>query len=287
MIPFFIMDLDIMVKTLSYTTFVTGLLFSTLSFAANSNLTIAGSTSVSNLLEPFIDTYNQSNDPKINLQSIGSSAGIQMLEDNIVNLAISSRQLSENEQKSLSSTLIAYDAIAIVTHPQNPITNLSADNIWKIYHGDITNWKDVGGEDKEIAVITREIASGSRFSFEKHLKLTKKINVFTVSDISKKAIVVNGTSMVKSIVARNPHAIGYVSAGSIGDLAQLQVVKINGISPTTASISENKYPLSRPFLFVYKNNALPEESAKFMRHIGSDSSINKIKSLGYVKEQLK
>ncbi|KAB2824576.1 phosphate ABC transporter substrate-binding protein [Aliivibrio finisterrensis] len=273
-----------MFKALSYTTFITGLLFSSTLFAADNNMVIAGSTSVSTLLEPFIEEYNQATKPSIDLQSIGSSAGITMLENNIVSLAISSRQLTPKEKLSLSSNLIAYDAIAIITHPDNPINNLSADNIWKIYHGDITNWKQVGGEDKEIAVITREIASGSRFSFEKHLKLTKEINSFTVSDISKKAIVVNGTSMVKSIVARNPHAIGYVSAGSIGDLAQLQVVKINGLSPSTESISDKKYPLSRPFLFVYKNEDLSSNSQKFIDYINSKQSISKIKSLGYVKE---
>nr|WP_255458667.1 phosphate ABC transporter substrate-binding protein [Aliivibrio sp. SR45-2] len=221
-----------MLKALSYTSLVAGILLSSSSFAANTNTTIAGSTSVSTLLEPFIEQYNQTSSHEIDLQSIGSSAGINMLVNNTVDLAISSRQLSSTEKSTLSSKIIAYDAIAIVVHPDNPITTLSADNIWKIYHGDITNWKELGGEDKKIAVITREIASGSRFSFENHLGLTQEVNSFTVSDISDHVIVVNSTSMVKSIVSRNPHAIGYVSAGSIGDLAQLNIVKIDGVLPS-------------------------------------------------------
>ncbi|MGR6837848.1 phosphate ABC transporter substrate-binding protein [Aliivibrio wodanis] len=272
-----------MFKALSYTTFVTGLLFSSTAFSASSNTVIVGSTSVSNLLEPFIEEYNQSHKPQINLQSIGSSAGIKMLVDDTVNLAISSRQLSDKEKETLSTTTIAYDAIAIIVHPNNSITSLSADNIWKIYHGDIKNWKEVGGEDKKIAVITRELASGSRFSFEKNLGLTKEINSFTVSDISSNAIVVNGTSMVKSIVARNPHAIGYVSAGSIGDLASLQVVEIDHILPTPSAIIANKYPLSRPFLFVFKGKKLSPQASEFITYMNSESAAKTIQSLGYVK----
>ena len=272
-----------MFKAFSYTIFVTGLLFCSSAYSANSNTVIAGSTSVSNLLEPFIEKYNNTNQVQIDLQSIGSSAGIKLLVDNTVNLAISSRQLSDKEKETLDSTIIAYDAIAVVVHPENTITSLSADNIWKIYHGDIKNWKEVGGLDKKIAVTTRELASGSRFSFEKNLGLTKEINSFTVSDISSNAIVVNSTSMVKSIVARNPHAIGYVSAGSIGDLAQLQIVKIDNILPSPQAIIEHKYPLSRPFLFVYKNKQLSQQSKDFISYINSDASSSTIQSLGYVK----
>ncbi|MCP3697171.1 MAG: phosphate ABC transporter substrate-binding protein, partial [Aliivibrio sp.] len=98
-------------------------------------MVIAGYTSVSTLLEPFIDEFNQTTKPSIDLESIGSSAGINMLENSIVSVAIISRQLTAKEKLSLSSNLIAYDAIAIITHPENPINNLSTDNIWKIYHG--------------------------------------------------------------------------------------------------------------------------------------------------------
>lgn len=272
-----------MFKALSYTTFVTGLLFCSSAYSASSNTVIAGSTSVSNLLEPFIEKYNNTSQVQVDLQSIGSSAGIKLLVDNTVNLAISSRQLSDEEKETLDSTIIAYDAIAVVVHPENTITSLSADNIWKIYHGDIKNWKEVGGADKKIAVITRELASGSRFSFEKNLGLTKEINSFTVSDISSSAIVVNGTSMVKSIVARNTHSIGYVSAGSLGDLAQLQVVKIDNVLPSPQAIIDHKYPLSRPFLFVYKNKQISQQSKDFITYMNSDASSSTIQSLGYVK----
>jgi phosphate transport system substrate-binding protein len=272
-----------MFKALSYTSLMATVLLSSTVMAANSNTTVAGSTSVSTLLEPFIEQYNHSSEHNIDLQSIDSSAGIVMLNTGAVDLAISSRQLSDTEKETLSSKLIAYDAIAVVVHPENPIKNLTAENIWKIYHGDISNWKEVGGEDKKIAVVTRELASGSRFSFENNLGLTKEINSFTVSDISKNAIVVNGTSMVKSIVAHNPHAIGYTSAGSIGDLAQLHIVTIDNILPTAQAIIDNKYPLSRPFLFVFKNDELSTQSNEFISYMNSDSSIQKIQSLGYVK----
>lgn len=144
-----------MFKAFSYTSLFTALLFSSSTFAANT--VIAGSTSVSTLLEPFIDEYNKDNKPLVDLQSIGSSAGIKLLVDDTVNLAISSRELTDKEKESLSSTLIAYDAIAIVVHPDNPITELSTENIWKIYHGDIKNWKELGGTDRKISVISREL----------------------------------------------------------------------------------------------------------------------------------
>ncbi|OCH10542.1 phosphate ABC transporter substrate-binding protein [Aliivibrio fischeri] len=276
-----------MFKAFSYTSLFTALLFSSSTFAANT--VIAGSTSVSTLLEPFIDEYNKDNKdnkdnkPLVDLQSIGSSAGIKLLVDDTVNLAISSRELTDKEKKSLSSTLIAYDAIAIVVHPDNPITELSTEIIWKIYHGDIKNWKELGGTDRKISVISREIASGSRFSFEKHFGLTQEINSFTVSDISDNALVVNGTGMVKSIVSRNPYAIGYVSAGTLGDIAQLRVLKVDSVLPSQEAIMENKYSLSHPFLFVYKNQTVSKESTEFMNYIASPEATKTIQSLGYIK----
>ncbi|MFA1561434.1 phosphate ABC transporter substrate-binding protein [Aliivibrio fischeri] len=270
-----------MFKAFSYTSLFTALLFSSSTFAANT--VIAGSTSVSTLLEPFIDEYNKDNKPLVDLQSIGSSAGIKLLVDDTVNLAISSRELTDKEKETLNSTLIAYDAIAIVVHPDNPITELSTENIWKIYHGDIKNWKELGGTDRKISVISREIASGSRFSFEKHFGLTQEINSFTVSDISDNALVVNGTGMVKSIVSRNPYAIGYVSAGTLGDLAQLRVLKVDNVLPSQEAIMENKYSLSHPFLFVYKNQTVSKESTEFMNYIASPEATKTIQSLGYIK----
>lgn len=271
-----------MLNTFSRTFFISSVLL-TSSYGSYAAETVAGSTSVSTLLEPLVENYNQPIH-KIDLQSIGSSAGVNLLANNTINLAISSRQLTPSEKKQYSSQLIAYDAIAIVVHPNNPIASLSAENIWKIYHGDISNWNQVGGEDKDIAVITREIASGSRFSFERHLGLTKEINAYTVSDISDNAIVVNGTGMVKSIVAQNPYAIGYISAGSLKKMKELRVVKVDNMLPNADSIIKKQYPLARPFLFVYKPEKLSQASSEFINYISSKETSSKIKALGYVTE---
>ncbi|POB71536.1 phosphate ABC transporter substrate-binding protein, partial [Vibrio vulnificus] len=136
------------------------------------------STSVARVMDVLAEEFNKSHtDSFIAVQGIGSTAGITMVNKGVVELGMSSRYLTESEKgEDLNVDLIAYDGLAVVINRSNTLSNLTQEQLYNIYKGKITNWKLVGGEDKPIAVVTRETSSGTRYSFESLLGLTRIIN---------------------------------------------------------------------------------------------------------------
>ncbi|MCG6282631.1 substrate-binding domain-containing protein, partial [Vibrio diabolicus] len=142
----------------------------------------------------------------------GSSAGVKAAKNGSADIGMSSRNLKDSEKEpTLVEEVIARDGIAVVVHPSNTVKGLTAEQVSEIYKGDITNWKQVGGEDKPIVAITRDTASGTRGAFEEIMELKKKISGKTVSAISQRAQVANGNGGLKTMVASNPYSIGYIS----------------------------------------------------------------------------
>jgi phosphate transport system substrate-binding protein len=209
------------------------------------NITIAGSTSVQPLSELLAEAF-MAQHPKVtvNVQGGGSSQGIKAAIDGIADIGASSRELKDEEAAQVKRIQIASDGIAIVVHPQNEITDLTLEQVRKIYAGEITNWKEVGGSDQAIAVITREEGSGTRGAFA-------KIVMGKEAKISKRAIVQPSTGGVRAAVARNPSGIGYVSVGHLDET--VKVVAVDGVEPTAANIVSGEYKISRPFLYVTKD----------------------------------
>jgi len=155
------------------------------SAAANETISVVGSSSVSPLMEVFGETYSKANNVTVEVQGPGSSAGIRVAHDGSADFGMSSRSLkTEEEGPSIKEVVIARDGIAVVVNPKNPVTNLTKEQVSEIYKGDITNWKQVGGNDQPIVVATRDTASGTRGAFEDIMSLKKKINGIKVSAIS-------------------------------------------------------------------------------------------------------
>ena len=127
-----------------------------------SKITISGSTSVGPTMEVLAQEYEKNNDVKIEVQQVGSSAGIKNTIDGTSNLGMSSRDLKYEEAQSLDETQIAIDGIAVVTNTENKVSDLTMDQVKDIFTGKITNWKEVGGEDAQIVVVSREEGSGTR-----------------------------------------------------------------------------------------------------------------------------
>ncbi|MGO2320661.1 MAG: substrate-binding domain-containing protein, partial [Vibrio toranzoniae] len=169
-------------------------------FAQETN--ISGSTSVSRVMDVLAEEYNKTHPNNyIAVQGIGSTAGITMVDKGVSDIGMSSRYLTELEQnEKLTVFPIAFDGLAVVTNRLNAVSNVTRDQLFDIYKGKITNWKAVGGADKPIAVVTREASSGSRYSFESLLGLTKIINDRLVSDINPKSLVVNSNGMMKTLI---------------------------------------------------------------------------------------
>ncbi|MBM7035630.1 phosphate ABC transporter substrate-binding protein [Vibrio ulleungensis] len=259
------------------------LLFVFAHVASAEQISIVGSTSVSRVMDILAEDYNKTSpENPVAVQGIGSSAGVTLVNKKVSELGMSSRYLTEAEaHDSLKIITIAYDGLALVVNHTNPITNLTREQLSDIYHGNITNWKEVGGDNKKIAVVTRETASGTRYSFESLLGLTQIINQKLVSDISHENLVVNSNSMVKTIVSNNPHAIGYISIGSVD--ASVKPVQFEGIAPTAKSILEKKYELRRPFLVFYDTENVSKESLGFVDYLTKPHAQDIIERSGYIK----
>lgn len=200
----------------------------------------AGSTSLQPYVELLSERYKEINaGSNVEVQGGGSSAGITAALDGAADIGMSSRALKETEQV-LWSQEIAKDGLAIVIHPNNPLFDLSIEEIRKIYSGEITSWSDLGGNDSKIHIITREEGSGTRSAFEE--LVMEKVS------ISPKAIVQDSNGAVRQLVSSDTNSIGYISLGLVDNT--MKAIALDGIEATYDNIVSNTYTLHRPFLFV-------------------------------------
>jgi len=213
-------------------------------------LTIAGSTSVQPFLEKLAEVYlHRHPELCINVQGGGSSAGIYAARQGAAQLGSSSRELADSEQ-DLHQFPIAWDGIAIIVHPSNPLQNLTVEELRQIFAGKLTDWLELDVFPHAIHVITREEGSGTRDTFE-HILMGKE-------EITPRALVQDSNGAVREIVAADPYAIGYISAGLVDE--RVKAVPIDGISPTPENIKSRRYKLARRFLLVC--SAPPSGTAK-------------------------
>ncbi|MEO0225502.1 MAG: phosphate ABC transporter substrate-binding protein [candidate division WOR-3 bacterium] len=205
-------------------------------------ITIVGSTSVQPFVEKLAEEYMKLHPRiKINVQGGGSTAGITAVMDGACPIGMSSRHL-KNEEKGLDTVTIAQDAIVVIVHPQNNLRNITLQQIRDIFSGKIKRWKELGGEDAKIVVVTREEGSGTRGAFTEM--------VMEDSDISGEALVQDSNGAVREIVARDKYAIGYISFGLLDE--RVQPLAIGGVLPTVENIKKGVYGLKRPFLLLVK-----------------------------------
>lgn len=208
-------------------------------------LTIAGSTSVQPFSEVLADKFMEINpDVQINVQGGGSSQGVTAAISGAADIGSASRNLKDEEkEENLTEIVLAYDGIAIVVHPSNSITDLSKEDVKNIYLGNISNWKELGGEDADITVVCREAGSGTRGAFEEI--------VMGDEDISNSVIIQNSNGAVRTTVEGDNKAIGFISLSIVND--QVKAINIDGVSPTVENIKNGSYKISRPFLYVTKD----------------------------------
>ncbi|SCG82562.1 Phosphate-binding protein pstS 1 PBP 1 [Proteiniborus sp. DW1] len=235
-------------------------------------INIIGSTSVQPLTQKLADVF-ASVEPgiQIDIQGVGSTAGVKAANDGTADIGTASRELkSEEKEWGLTEHVIARDGIAIAVNPSNSVSDLTTEQAAKIFKGEITNWKEVGGEDREIIVISREAGSGTRGAFDEILGIKETL--------SEKALVAEGNGAVKQNIATKQAAIGYVSLGYIDD--SIKALKIDGVEPTVETIQANEYPVARPFLMLTKGELSPEVKA-FIDFIMSSEG-QKIVGEGYI-----
>jgi phosphate transport system substrate-binding protein len=203
----------------------------------------AGSTSVMPYAEILAQEYVKLRpDKKVEIQGGGSSSGMLAVESGIAAIGMSSRNLKENEAH-FWRTEIAKDGLAIILHPDNPVNNLSREQLRGIYSAGITNWSQLGGPDARIHIVTREEGSGTRSAFEELVMGDVRI--------TSKAIVQNFNGAIRQIIAGDPHAIGFISLGlvNVGE-KPVKAASIDGAAATRENVLNSSYSLYRSFWFV-------------------------------------
>ena len=232
-----------------------------------------GSTSMSKVIGALSETFQKDTGIEVTYNATGSGAGIEAVEAGRCDIGLSSRKLKDEEKaKGLEETVLALDGIAIIVNPQNNITDLSVENVSKIYTGEITNWKEIGGEDAEIVIIGREAGSGTRDGFE---------SITDTKDKCKYRQELTSTGDVITTVAGNPNAIGYASLASVKET--VKAVSIDGVKPSEETIKDGSYVVQRPFVLVTKKDAKLSESAKlFFDYVTSKDANEIISNAGAV-----
>lgn len=229
---------------------------------SNATVSISGSTSVGPLAEKLAHKYSEQDNTKIEINQIGSSAGITNAISGVSEIGMSSRDLKEEEIASgLNEVVIAYDGIVVVTHPTNKVKNLTMEQVKQIFTGEVTNWKELGGDDMEIVVVSREDGSGSRDAFQ-------EIVDYSSGELVRTAIIASGNGNIKTTVANNKHAVGFISFEYIDE--SISTIDINGVVANAENVLKEEYRLSRPFLFVYKEGQLTDAGQRFIDFILSE-----------------
>ena len=233
-----------------------------------------GSTSMEKVINSLGESFMLTNkDVKFTYNPTGSGSGIQAVSEGRCDIGLSSRALKDDEKASgLVETVVALDGIAIVVNPENPVSDLDIDTIAKIYTGEITNWKDVGGNDAEIVLIGREAGSGTRDGFE---------SITDTKDACQYRQELTSTGDVINTVSQNPDAIGYASLSAVGD--SVKALTVGGVEATEATVKDGSYVVQRPFVLVTKEGTeLSAAAQAFFDYATSADAASVISAAGAV-----
>lgn len=255
---------------------MSALLFSGCGKAAKSTGSVStdGSTSMEKVIGALGESFMSANSGvAFTYNPTGSGSGIKAVQEGRCDIGLSSRSLKDEEKAAgLKETVLAYDGIAVIVSPENPVSDLDIATIAKIYTGEITNWKDVGGADSEIVVIGREAGSGTRDGFE---------SVTGTKDACKYRQELTSTGDVITSVAQNPNTIGYASLASVKD--SVKALSVGGVVPTEDTVRDGSYAIQRPFVLITREGeALPETAQKFFDYVTSGEAADIIAAAGAV-----
>ena len=222
-----------------------------------------GSTSMQKLMGMLQEDFMSKNDGvTVTYDPTGSGAGITGASDGSLDIGLSSRSLHDDET-DVEAITVCLDGIAIVVNTENPVSDLSLEQLADIYTGKVTNWKEVGGNDAPIVVIGREAGSGTRDGFE---------TIVDVKDECQYAQELTATGAVTAAVAANANAIGYASLSAVDE--SVSAVDVNGVACTEETVKDGSYAVQRPFNFIVKKDAQLSEAAQAFLTYATDGSAN-------------
>ena len=233
-----------------------------------------GSTSMEKVIGALSESFMANNaDATVTYNPTGSGSGITAVQEGTCDIGLSSRALKDEEKAAgLKETVLAYDGIAIIVHPDNPVSDLTIEQIAQLYTGEITNWKDVGGNDAQVVLIGREAASGTRDGFES-ITGTKEKCLYRQE--------LTSTGDVITAVSQNPDAIGYASLASIKD--SVKALNVDGVTPGEDTVKDGSYKVQRPFVLVtVEGKALTPVAQAFFDYAASPDAAAIIAKAGAV-----
>ena len=242
--------------------------------AAGGTVATDGSTSMEKVIGALGESFMEANKgTTFTYNPTGSGSGIQAVSEGRCDIGLSSRALKDEEKASgLKETTLALDGIAIIVNPENPVSDLDVETIAKIYTGEITNWKDVGGNDADIVLIGREAGSGTRDGFE---------SITDTKDKCQYRPELTSTGDVITAVSQNPNAIGYASLSAVKD--SVKALTVGGVAPTEATVKDGSYVVQRPFVLVTKDGTkLSDTAQKFFDFATSADAVSIINQAGAV-----
>jgi phosphate transport system substrate-binding protein len=243
---------------------------------AASVVTTDGSTSMEKVVGILGEAFSQQENITVTYNPTGSGAGIQAVSQGRCDLGLSSRWLTEEEAVSgLTQTVLAYDALAVVVNRDNPLGDISLEDLAAVYTGQITNWQQLGGRDAPIVVIGREAGSGTREGFEAATG-TQNACVYRQE--------LTATGDVIAAVSQNPGAIGYASLASVKDT--VKTLSVEGVTPGEDTVRDGSYGVQRPFLVITRaGQELPAAAQAFLDYALSPQGAAWISQAGAVSPE--
>ena len=239
-----------------------------------SPVTTDGSTSMEKVIGTLGEAFTEKEGINVTYNPTGSGSGIQAVSEGRCDIGLSSRALKDDEKAALTETVVALDGIAMIVNPENPVSDLTVEQIADIYTGKITNWSEVGGNDAEIVLIGREAGSGTRDGFE---------SITGTKDACKLDQELTSTGGVIEAVAGNANAIGYASLSAVEGKDTVKAVTVGGVACTEETVLDGSYAIQRPFVLVTKTDApLSTAAQAFFDYATSTAANDLIKAAGAV-----
>ena len=215
--------------------------------ALSGKVSVNGSTSMEKVVGALSEAFMQQNGGvDVTFDPTGSGSGITAATEGTADIGVSSRALKDEEKANLDEITIALDGIAIIVSKNNPVADLTVEQIAGLATGTITNWKDVGGNDAPVVMVGREAGSGTRDGFE---------SITNTKDACKYAQELTATGAVIAAVEANENAIGYASLASVKDT--VKALSVGGVTPSEATVLDGTYKVQRPFVMAVKKGETP------------------------------
>ncbi|HEX9934092.1 MAG TPA: phosphate ABC transporter substrate-binding protein [bacterium] len=235
------------------------------------SITLAGSTAFQPFAEKLAEQYMAENPGiDITVQGGGSAVGIQSALSGAAQIGMADLVVLPEEARALTATVVARDGISIVVHPTNRIDNLSTQQVRNLFNGVIKNWKEIGGHDGTVTVVSREAGSGTRSSFE---EIVQGIH------LSGDAIIQDSNGTIRETVANDPNAIGYLSHGLLNE--RIKPLRVDGVNCSVETIKNRKYTLVRP-VFLLTQGAPKGAAGDFIGYILSPAGQKTIENSGLI-----